>query len=381
MALENTQITEGSARIVVPQKSFSDPHHCEVFYNPAMQFNRSLSTLFLEASLTYCNISALLLFDGFTATGIRGIRYLKESGVEKAVFCDAGDATIPYLKKNLSLNKIPKSKAAVLHMDVNQGLSNSPVFDVVELDPFGSPLPFLDSAFRRGKKKFILSLTFTDLANLCGGHVDACKRYYNAQSIHCAFSHELAMRIILARVAKSASMYDFGITPLVSWYEGHYVKTMLLCEKSAARADKNFQYFGSAWLCRKCLARGIADNERLSCSCGGELKFAGPLWKNSYSNKEIIAAAIELVSKKKFYSEKEREKLRNFLELLLTESGEPLFYELGELCQRRKVQVPKLSEFVEKLNNEGFKATKTHFSPYGVKTNATISQLSFLLML
>ncbi|MFH1247490.1 MAG: tRNA (guanine(10)-N(2))-dimethyltransferase [Candidatus Micrarchaeota archaeon] len=379
MALENTKIAEGSAVLLIPKKCLVDPHHCEVFYNPAMQFNRSLSALFLETCLEYSGIEKPFLFDGFTGTGIRGIRYLKESGVAKVVFCDAGDATISYIKKNIALNKVKKSAATVMHMDVNQGLSNSPVFDVVELDPFGSPLPSLDSAFRRGKKKFILSLTFTDLANLCGGHKDACNRYYNAKSIHCAFSHELAMRIILARVARTASMYDFGVTPLVSWYEGHYIKIILLCENGAIKADKNFENVGYAWLCSKCASRGLTVQQNHLCACGSTVKFAGPLWIKPFSKKELISLTIKKLAKSKVYSEKEASELNKFLSLLLEENETPLFYSLTEFCSKLKVNVPKIADFVEKLKQNNFEATRTHFSPDCFKTNASVEEILKLL--
>ncbi len=364
-----TIVREGSSCIAIPEKCLTDPFHCEVFYNKAMSFNRTLSCLFLENCLEFANIKNSVLFDGFCGTGIRGIRYLKETSVKRVVFCDANDATIPFIKKNISLNRLGKN-ASVMHLDVNQGLSNSPCFDVIELDPFGSPVNFIDSAFRRGKKKFILSLTFTDLANLCGGHKDACKRYYSAASLRCSFSHELAMRIALAKVAIVASQFDFGVSLLVSWYEGHYVKVFLLCEKSAAKADENFNNIGYAWLCNKCLGRGVAGNNFLSCSCTGEPKFAGPLWVSAFSSKDILRRTLKNIRKSK-----ENDKVRDFLLLLLNEIETPLFYSLPELCSRAKAQVPKLNKFIDKIRASGFQSSKTHFSPDCFKTNAPIALL------
>ncbi|MDP3742349.1 MAG: RsmD family RNA methyltransferase [Candidatus Micrarchaeota archaeon] len=381
--LLNTTIREGSASLLIPKQCLIDPHHCEVFYNSAMQFNRSISALFLAACLEITNITKPLLFDGFCGVGARGVRYLKESGVAKVIFCDANNKTVPFIKKNIAANKVQK-KTKILNMDVNQALANSPVFDVIELDPFGSPLQCLDSAFRRGKKQFILSLTFTDLANLCGGHKAACKRYYEASSMNCAFCHELAMRIILARVAKIGAFHEYGVTPLVSWYEGHYVKIFLQCEKSCEKADENFKQIGYAWLCTKCTNRGLSAEKIIHCSCGNETKTAGPLWVGKYSQKEIIQKTLQNLqnlnsTNSKFYSEKQRGELENFLLLLRNESETPLFFSLPELCSRLKVSTPKLASFIEKIKQSGFEASATHFSPDCFKTNASISQLSALL--
>ncbi len=383
MPLLNTTIHEGSASLLIPKQCLIDPHHCEVFYNPAMQLNRSLSALFLASCLETTGIKNALLFDGFCGVGARGVRYLKESGVAKVVFCDANNKSISYIKKNITANKVQK-KSKILNMDVNQALANSSVFDVIELDPFGSPLQCVDSAFRRGKKTFLLSLTFTDLANLCGGHKDACKRYYNATSIHCAFSHEIAMRIILARVANLAAFHEYGVTPLVTWYEGHYVKTFLHCEKSCKKADKNAENIGYAWLCLKCTSRGLSTEKNIHCSCGSDVKFAGPLWVGKYSQKEVIQKTLQNLQSpnstiSKFYAEKQREEIENFLSLLNNESETPLFYSLPELCSRLKVSTPKLAVFIEKIKQSGFEASATHFSPDCFKTNATIHNLFKIL--
>ncbi len=49
--LKTMKVTEGSASLAVPSQSLQDPFHCKVFFNPAMRFNRSLSSLSLQASL------------------------------------------------------------------------------------------------------------------------------------------------------------------------------------------------------------------------------------------------------------------------------------------------------------------------------------------
>ena len=380
MKLQNVVVSEGSASLLIPKQCLIDPHHCEVFYNSAMRFNRSLSALFLASCLETTNISKPILFDGFCGVGARGIHYLKESGVAKVVFCDANNKAIPYIKKNIAANKVGK-QSKIFNMDVNQALADSPVFDVIELDPFGSPLQCLDSAFRRGKKQFILSLTFTDLANLCGGHKAACKRYYEASSINCAFCHELAMRIILARVAKIGAFHDYGITPMVTWYQGHYVKTFLQCEKSCRKADESLEKIGYAWLCLKCTNRGLSAEKNTHCSCGAEVKFAGPLWTGKYSQKDVISKTLQNLKSNstKFYSEKQRDEIEKFLLLLRDESETPLFYSLPELCSRLKVSTPKLAIFIEKIKQSGFEASETHFSPDCFKTNADILQLSSLV--
>src|SRR3989338_3352353 len=104
--IEAVKITEGKARLFVPKSSLSDPHHCEVFYNPAMEFSRSVSSAaFWHAARKIGGKISLL--DGLCATGIRGLRYCTESGGKVDVtFCDANPKAISFAKKNAKLNKI-----------------------------------------------------------------------------------------------------------------------------------------------------------------------------------------------------------------------------------------------------------------------------------
>ncbi len=366
--MKTVTVKEGACSFLIPEKTLRDPHHCEVFYNSFMQTNRTLSAAFLASALKIYDFKKPVLFDGFCGTGVRGIRYLKESGVSKVVFNDANDKAATFIKKNIAKNKVEK-KSEVLIMDVNQALANSPCFDVIELDPFGTPLHAMDSAFRRGKKKFILSITFTDLANLCGGHKDVCKRYYRACSINCQFSHELALRIALARSAEIAAFHDYGVTPIVSWYEGHYVKLLLLCDKRSEKADKNFENIGVAWFCSKCLSRGVSKTRLALCDCGEKLKIASSLWIGSYLDKTIVKNSLTRLSGK-------AEKIAL---LLLNELEIPLFYSLPELTSFSKKQTPKIDVFTEKLRKSGFDASKTHFSPDAFKTNAPASELLKLI--
>ena len=49
-------------------------------------------------------------------------------------------------------------------------------FDVVDLDPYGSPVPFLDAALQSVRDGGMLMVTCTDLAVLSGGNTGACHK-------------------------------------------------------------------------------------------------------------------------------------------------------------------------------------------------------------
>ena len=67
-----------------------------------------------------------------------------------------------------------------LNTEVTRGdanaLMSSRKFDAVDIDPFGTPAPFVDSAARCARN--YLFVTATDTAPLCGAHLKAGMRRY-----------------------------------------------------------------------------------------------------------------------------------------------------------------------------------------------------------
>ena len=90
--------------------------------------------------------------DPLTSQGIRGVRFAAEiEGVTRVLISDINEHAYQLAKHNVVLNRL-EEKITVKHKDANAVLScnASPKkrFDIVDIDPFGTPAPFLDSAFR-----------------------------------------------------------------------------------------------------------------------------------------------------------------------------------------------------------------------------------------
>lgn len=99
-----------------------------------MEKNRTISILLLRelgSGLTVC--------EPLSGTGVRGIRYVIESkAVDKLILNDISKTAVEIIKKNLNLNGVD---AEVYNEDANVLLHKlKGVCDVVDIDPFGSPL-------------------------------------------------------------------------------------------------------------------------------------------------------------------------------------------------------------------------------------------------
>src|SRR3989338_4526188 len=177
----------------------------KIFYNSEMRFCRSFSSLAIGVIGEKLDV-----LDGFCASGIRGIRYAKENkNVRSVTFLDWSKNATALAKKNAVKNKIKKARFA--NEDAVKflvGGAEESDFDVnfIELDPFGTPAPYLFAVFFRmnenRKKTFYLSATATDTAVLCGHEKTACMKNYHAKSLNNEFTHENGMRILLRRISE-----------------------------------------------------------------------------------------------------------------------------------------------------------------------------------
>ncbi len=389
--LETQQTTEEGAKLAVPSGSEKDPFHKLAFYNPRMSFNRSVSSLALAA----CNaldkkFDKITLLDGLCSTGARGIRYaLENKFVKKVVFVDGNEHALELLEKNAKLNKLQK-RSVLVHSDLNEFLENTEeAFDFIEVDPFGTPVPFLKNSLEKisfGKRKYgILSVTATDLAALSGKEQAMCVKNYSAKPMRCSFTHEISLRIVIAKIALEASALGLNAEPVFSFYQGHAVKTVCKISKAvkganakASAAKKLSENIGFVSLCRQCLHREWGKSKVEKCkACGGRMDWAGPLWLAETCRKEFIEKMIEIV-KNRMYSDARQ--VKKMLSTMLAEfSLPPFFYDLHDLASKMGGLPPRNDEAIATLKAKGFSASLTHYDPKGIRTNAQVSEIALLL--
>lgn len=329
----DVEINEGGVRILIPKQS-SPNRDASVFYNPIKEFKRDLFSI--AFSILKPNVTA----DCFCGSGIIGCRLYKENP-SKIFFVDLNPTALEYVKKNVGLNNV--LNFSIEKSDVNVFLSSHKA-DCVILDPFGSPSHFIDSAFRSFRKKGFLFISATDTANLCGAKPKACLRHYDATPLDNFFCHETGLRILIGYIARRGADYDFSIKPLLSFKREHYLSTIIEVEKSALKAND-------------CLKKvGFADVEG---------KKVGKLWLGELNDSKFIDSMISKAL------ERGMEKHKEFLEIIKSEIGMPLFYyNIHDIASKSGGKSKKFEKFIDSLHEKGFKAVRTHFNILGLKTNA-----------
>ena len=199
---------------------------------------------------------------------------------------------------NIELNKL-QDKITLKYGDANRVLScnASPKkrFDIIDIDPFGTPVPYLDSAFRALKNKGLIAATATDLAPLCGVHAKACLRKYGGKPIRTEYCHEVAVRLLAGCMAKVAAQHDIGVQILFSHSSDHYIRVYAQIGYGAKKADESLKSTGYILHCFSCMHREIIY-QPFGCptcpECGAKMDYAGPLWTGTIADQAFVEQII-----------------------------------------------------------------------------------------
>ncbi|HLF16381.1 MAG TPA: tRNA (guanine-N2)-dimethyltransferase, partial [Candidatus Thermoplasmatota archaeon] len=234
---------EGATRLAAPPRDAAAKGpgarvKGEPFYNPAMALNRDLSVLLVEAEARRRGRD-LDVADALAGTGARSVRIAHE--VEAPLTVHANDAepgAVAALRRNVAQNGVA-GRVAVHEGDAHAFLA-SRRFDVVDLDPCGSPMPFLDAALRATREGGLLCATATDTGALCGTFPRVARRRYGAHhGLHAFRWHaEVGLRILGAAVVAAAARAERAATPVLSVAHGHWMRVVCRIEDGSRRADE-----------------------------------------------------------------------------------------------------------------------------------------------
>jgi tRNA (guanine26-N2/guanine27-N2)-dimethyltransferase len=376
-------IKEGTVKVVVPKLSAYvknrwdyAPSKAPVFYNPVMELNRDLAVLALQThqKLLGREVSAC---EPLTGCGLRGIRFAAEvEGVRTVFLNDIKPEATMLAGFNAELNNVADC-VEVANEDANLFLSRHAAprkrLDYVDVDPFGPPVPYLDSAIRALRNGGLLALTATDMAPLCGVHPRACLRKYGGQPLRTEYCHELAVRLLTGCLTMMAAKHAVGVKVLFSHSVDHYVRAYATVNYGARKADKSVKQVGYILHCFACFHRetvsGItAPLKRVCPSCGTKLKVAGPLWLGRIED-ENFCSLMETETKQRGLSQEKR--ILKMLSLVQNEAEAPAtYYTVDKICDKLNLPVPALKEVIESVRESGFQAVPTHFNSRGVRTDA-----------
>jgi tRNA (guanine26-N2/guanine27-N2)-dimethyltransferase len=323
------------------------------FYNPVMELNRDLSILICQYLINEKE-KTVEICDGLSASGARGIRFCNELTGDFEVFLnDWSKNSYNLIKKNIKNTNA--SNVKIFMKDLNVLLSEKR-FDYIDVDPFGSPAGFIDSALRSIRNNGIIACTATDTTALCGVYPKVCIRRYGAKPCHSSCMKETAVRILLGFIAREAAKYDKSVVPILSYSSDHYFRVYVKIIKGAKKANKSVEKLD------------VVSSEICFFSKKNKECF-GPMWLGNLHDKKTLMALREILSKKNLNT---KNRVYQMLDLMEAEAVLPaFFYNVDEISSVLKTTAPKIRIILDDLKKKGFEAYRTHFDVNGFKTDAS----------
>uniref|UniRef100_A0A8D2BB18 tRNA (guanine(27)-N(2))-dimethyltransferase n=1 Tax=Sciurus vulgaris TaxID=55149 RepID=A0A8D2BB18_SCIVU len=467
-AKPTTEILKEADTDVQVCPNYSIPQKTDSYFNPKMKLNRQL---------IFCTLAALAeerkpleCLDAFGATGIMGLQWAKHLGnAVKVTINDLNENSVTLIQENCHLNKLKvvvdnkeKKEGDDILEEGEENLGNIKVtkmdanvlmhlrsFDFIHLDPFGTSVNYLDSAFRNIRNLGIVSVTSTDISSLYAKAQHVARRHYGCNIVRTEYYKELAARIVVAAVARAAARCNKGIEVLFAVALEHFVLVVVRVVRGPTSADetaKKIQYLIHCQWCEERIFQKdgnmVEENpyRQLPCNCHGSMpgKTAielGPLWSSSLFNtgflKRMLFESLHhglediqtLIKTLIFESEctpqsqfsvhassnpnkqeengvfikttddtptdyiakgkrRSNEMITNLAKKQKTDvsTEHPPFYYNIHRHSIKGMNMPKLKKFLCYLSQAGFRVSRTHFDPMGVRTDAPLMQFKSILL-
>ncbi len=314
-----------------------------------MQMDRDLGVAVAE-TLHRRGVRDLQGWEMLAATGARGLRLVNETDLFREMWLtESNSRAFAVLEENT--NRYAARGARPVQWDARKPIRTHS-FDFIDLDPFGSPAPFLLAALESAKDTSVVAVTATDLRVLTGAQRGVCETQYGARPLRGRLGPEGGLRVILALLSRAARSQGRRIRPMLSYIRDYYVRTYVALTVGVPGETEAVESVDTAaWRGPPLLAQGAI----------------GPLWTGPLFDSEFVAHLENPVR-----SERPAE-VSAFLERLKEECkvDVPFYFEPNTIASTFRLKnPPPLKPLLEHLRDKGYPAVRAHPRPAAFRTTA-----------
>ena len=383
-----SEIKEGKTSLLVPSSALSQivPPKNPAFFNPNAKWNRDISMLVYKVYTSSSKNKTLA--DSICGVGARGLRASVEVPQIATIYLnDLNPIAIEFAKESAKLNQV-QDKCIFKTNDVCKFLNFEEReirrFDIVDLDPFGSPSPYVDCVLRSVSNGGLISITATDTAVLCGVYPSVCYRKYYGFPIRTEYSNEIGVRLLVSFIALNATRFDLSVVPYFCHSNLHYLRVYLKIIFSSSLANTVSSKIGFIKHCQKCKSRRVEKirYQNFVCDlCGAKCIMAGPLWIDSLFDSDFVNFMLnELKNSENGTSlGKDYARLLKMMQICTSELAIPAYFETDSIASSAKKSSISLDKVISTLGSNGFRSSKTIMNEKGFKTNASPKEIIELL--
>ncbi|GAA6021147.1 hypothetical protein JCM8202_001874 [Rhodotorula sphaerocarpa] len=377
------------------------------------------------------------LLEALSATGLRAIRYAKELPLLRYVIAnDLSASAVEDIRRNIAYNGLaPKgiaslpgaeglpeeevkpgrewSKADIEEAKLGKVRANEgdacvfmyqhraeeARFDCVDLDPYGSAVPFLDAAMNAIADGGLMCVTCTDMGVLAGhNYPEKAFTHYGGVCVNAEYSHEVGLRLVLHALATTAARYGRYIEPQLSLSIDFYVRLFIRVRTGPKEVKALPSKTSLVYYCHTCQTphwqpfgrvqeRVSAKNGNVNFTyhvpsgppeevkgdkcgeCGGKFHVGGPMWSAPLHDKIFVRNMLAHVEEHAA-DFKTSDRIKGMLTVALNECEAPLYFSPSKMASLFHATCPPISTFGSALLNGGYEISRSHAVAGSIKTNA-----------
>ena len=381
------------------------------------------------------------ILDALSATGLRALRYAKEIPIATHITAnDLSPSATSSIKLNVRYNQVeslvhPITGDARAHMYNCSASTSHPeqrLYQVIDLDPYGTAAPFFDAAVQALSDGGLLCVTCTDAGVFASvGYLEKTFSQYGGLPLKGPQSHEGGLRLILHAIATSAAQYGIAIEPLLSLSIDFYVRVFVRVRKSPAEvkflASKTMIVYSCDSGCGAWSTQHLAQTKEKAAKngdkfysfslaqapptdqyceqCGFKTHLSGPMWAGPLHNPYFIQKILDMLptldketygtipriegmltlamnetlpddpspadnSNKKKFTEEDNDSLPFGSLAPQSISHHPFFILPSHLCKVLHCIAPSDAAFRGALLHLGYRTTRSHTKPGSIVTDA-----------
>ena len=339
------------------------------FYRAKSQVGRDLAVL--AAAVYRQQQGQLRVIDAMTGCGVRPLRYHLEAGADW-VWANEGNPDLQTLLGNNLCQGMAPESYRITCQDANQLFfscaQQHDYYDLIDIDSFGSPTPFITTALWAIKLGGLLYLTSTDGRATSGHALEKSVQIYGACARNHPAVHEQGLRLLIGCAAQQAASRGFCIKPVFSIFNGSIHRAMV----RVVTDPWQHKHYGFLVYCHSCGQFRTANWRQLgqlACEgCGVAPVVSGPMWLGPLHDVDYLGQMSTLAAQWRWPQQVQR-----LLAIMRSEATmPPYYYPLAEIGRRGQMDVPARERLIKGICDRAYRATRTHLDTQAIKTNAPL---------
>lgn len=344
-------------------------HIGDAFYRKSSRLSRDLSVL--AAKIERSRLGSLRVLDAMAGSGVRALRYWQEAAATDLWVNEGNPDVLPLLRENLAA-ALATGTIRITNNDANrvffQCYIDDNYYDIVDVDGFGAPVPWLSTSLWAARLGGLVYLTSTDGRTATGHLPEQSLRVYGARARSHPAAHEQGLRLMIGSLQQQAAVKGFGISPVFSLFRGEVYRVMVRLTKGQKLRDSNYAYLGYCHDCGNYQVLPWHKIGQASCPHDGlPLTLSGPQWVGELHDRTYLTQ-MHTEARQGNWSD-----VAAWLTQAMDEADmPPYFFKLGEIGKRGQMDIPKRDRLISALRDRGFRASVSHVNREAFKTTADL---------